>query len=506
MSKASSTASNWEVLPPWKERTSQSPQTWQSPINDLTSRLSQTHIQSSRIIPPQQSSQQESRIPSGGSAGSHGSGTRKSGWARLASKSILAEPSSSEGERTEEEEVVIKQKQVKETTRPSAGGGTSLSEKKEGGKMKGKNPAVPNKNKEPTRQHTASSTTTDSTIVTPLPSSSNQQTKLSKRNRSSKPRNQSTTGQAGTSTVESSVVMVPTEASSDLGVRSTFSTSTSASQAPPESMVSSVPSGNALRKVPDSELTPVQLKRREQHRRYRQRERERKARQSGTKDFDPGSVGNSRSAASSSFVPPPSYERDAPIDVQPTGPVIKMDKYNFRSYGHPQGGRGASETAGGSGDSDSGLVVPQSKILGRPMTTGFLGLESNKRMDIGSNGSSFVDVGNSQAGKSFSNTAGSVRTESIAPHHSVSRSGSPSTAIPPSKTLPIIAGLQSLRLESSTPAGAFSGTPFGEYAESVSSLEEAHSSVDAFMRNDESFLKDERNKLKFWQGLCLEVR
>lgn len=39
----------------------------------------------------------------------------------------------------------------------------------------------------------------------------------------------------------------------------------------------------------------------------------------------------------------------------------------------------------------------------------------------------------------------------------------------------------------------------------VSNYEDVHSSVLAFIHNDEAFKADERNKLAFWQGLCVEV-
>lgn len=44
-----------------------------------------------------------------------------------------------------------------------------------------------------------------------------------------------------------------------------------------------------------------------------------------------------------------------------------------------------------------------------------------------------------------------------------------------------------------------------EDEESVESYDQASSSLDAFFANEGDFLMDERNKLKVWQGLCLEV-
>lgn len=142
-------------------------------------------------------------------------------------------------------------------------------------------------------------------------------------------------------------------------------------------------------------------------------------------------------------------------------------------------------------------------------------------------------------------SARSTATESVAPHHSISRRGSihgPSGPSPESPASAIIIGLEGLSVGEALGRGSERVQPVlkrnaspsqsslrvpglaqqratrqpaaqmgpGTYndpldAKSITSYEEAHSSVRAFLVQDQTFLGDERNRLAFWQGLCIEV-
>lgn len=162
-------------------------------------------------------------------------------------------------------------------------------------------------------------------------------------------------------------------------------------------------------------------------------------------------------------------------------------------------------------------------------------------------------------------SAGSSRTfgtisnsnESVAPHHSISRRGSFDHSAGRERDAPtttVIIGLEGLDLNarrdpSVGPAGKQAGQvksiqqprhkgytpvppprphsisntlgsastkpsphPYQRYApddtddaHSITSYEEAHSSVRAYLDQDSEFLADPKNQLVFWQGLCVEV-
>lgn len=190
---------------------------------------------------------------------------------------------------------------------------------------------------------------------------------------------------------------------------------------------------------------------------------------------------------------------------------------------------------GPGGSSSASFTRPNSSADVDPLYSGYLVVDPSD------------GAGSTNEFKAFSST----ENESVAPHHSVSRRGSFAQDIDCQEfgsASAVIIGLESLGLTKAptvsvkpspsrkqtklephtqtTSAQTISHTALpiltnpsartehgGSHndgdddndAHSITSYEEAHSSVRAYLANDPEFLADERNKLYFWQGLCIEV-
>ena len=198
----------------------------------------------------------------------------------------------------------------------------------------------------------------------------------------------------------------------------------------------------------------------------------------------------------------------------------------------------SSSRATGGGGSSSAMYT-HTKSSADPLYSGYLVVEP-------------PSAGSSRTFGTISNS-----NESVAPHHSISRRGSFDHSAGRERDAPtttVIIGLERLDLNarrdpSVGPAGKQAGqvksiqqpkhkgfTPvppprphsisntFGsastrpsayphqryapddtDDAHSITSYEEAHSSVRAYLDQDQEFLADPKNQLVFWQGLCVEV-
>ena len=222
------------------------------------------------------------------------------------------------------------------------------------------------------------------------------------------------------------------------------------------------------------------------------------------------------------------------------------------------GGRTSYTSRGSTGTAeDSGVVVPRRPVkrgkeqdnqTRESATAGMVQPQTGSGPRLtGFAPSTALHTKTSETATSYnpSFTARSTATESVAPHHSISRRGSihgPSGTTSESPASAIIIGLEGLSVgetparkpEGNQPAFRREAPPsqpslrvpaFAQRraarepashngpgtdndpidARSITSYEEAHSSVRAFLVQDQTFLGDDRNRLAFWQGLCIEV-
>ncbi|KAG7580149.1 hypothetical protein FFLO_00120 [Filobasidium floriforme] len=198
----------------------------------------------------------------------------------------------------------------------------------------------------------------------------------------------------------------------------------------------------------------------------------------------------------------------------------------------------SSRATGGGGGSSSAMYT-HTKSSADPLYSGYLVVEP-------------PSTGSSRTFGTISNS-----NESVAPHHSISRRGSfdhsagrerdaPTTTViiglerldlnarrdpsvgPAGKQAGQVKSIQQPKHKGSTPVppprphsisntlGSASTRPSAyphqrhaldetDDAHSITSYEEAHSSVRAYLDQDPEFLADPKNQLVFWQGLCVEL-
>jgi hypothetical protein len=294
------------------------------------------------------------------------------------------------------------------------------------------------------------------------------------------------------------------------------------------------------------------IKRKEQRARQKERQKAEKAqaRADGSTikpaDRRPPPQASTGSVIASNQTDDTFRSQDTNIDGITTGSSFRM------------GGRASYTSRGTTGTAeDSGVVVPRRPVKrgGKQVNQARESATTSKVQPHAGPGSRLTGLAPSSALHTKTSntntfyypsvTARSTTTESVAPHHSISRRGSihgPSGPAPESPASAIIIGLEGLSV-GEAPAGGPAGIQpvlkrdappsqsslrvpgFAQRraarepapqngpgisndlidARSITSYEEAHSSVRAFLVQDQTFLGDERNRLAFWQGLCIEV-